>query len=124
MGNGQCRYGVPLAAPRSPIGTRSRCAALAAEQAAALALEPQMETRRACQRRHAAGECPICLGEHPGAPAARPVLCEHLFHLECLLQWAMVENSCPVCRSSFSYIVGPRTPVSVADAVQPDADAY
>ena len=122
MGNGQCRYGVPLVPPRSPIGTRSRCAAAA--RAAELELEPQMETRRACQRRRAAGECPICLGEHPGAPVARPVLCEHLFHLECLLQWAMVENSCPVCRSAFSYIVGPRIPVPVADAVQPDADAY
>jgi hypothetical protein len=52
----------------------------------------------------------------------RPVMCDHLFHLECLLQWTMVENSCPVCRTWFNYIVGMRVPVAVPDAVQLDED--
>ena len=129
MGNGQCQYGVPLAesaraATRSPIGTRSRCAAAAADRAAYLACDPIMETRRSRQRSLACSECPICMGEHPGRPVARPINCDHLFHLECLLQWAMIENSCPVCRRSFNYIVGPRIPVAVVDAVQPDTDEF
>jgi hypothetical protein len=49
-------------------------------------------------------------------------MCDHLFHLECLLQWTTVENSCPVCRTWFNYIVGTRVPVAVPDAVQLDED--
>ena len=54
-----------------------------------------METRLARRRRLSAGACVICM--EPG-PAARPSCCAHMFHLECLLHWSTVENTCPVCR--------------------------
>lgn len=54
-----------------------------------------METRACRRRRLAAVACPICLEP---APLSRPGECYHMFHLPCLLQWAAIENSCPVCR--------------------------
>lgn len=74
-----------------------------------------METRAAKRRRLASGPCPICLRPEP---SARPVECEHLFHLPCLLQWCSVENSCPVCREFFNHIISPSGVVAVEDNVQ------
>ena len=79
-----------------------------------------METRAAKRRRTQAGACPICLED---GPASRPRVCNHMFHVECLLQWAMVENTCPVCREFFNHIMpgnGPGIPIE--DAVQYDED--
>jgi len=123
MGNRQCRHGVPevpaAVPPRSPIGTRSR---RAAERLAAHSATP-VETRLGALRRRNAGECPICLGPlEPRAAWVRPALCGHLFHFECLLQWSMVENTCPVCRVWFNHIVGTSRPIAVPDAVQVDDD--
>jgi hypothetical protein len=73
-----------------------------------------METRAAKRRRLAADRCPICLQEEP---SARPVDCEHMFHLHCLLQWCNEENSCPVCRNFFSYILSLGGVTSVPDVV-------
>ena len=79
-------------------------------------VELRMETRRSRRRRHAAGECAICLEHHP---CARPSVCEHLFHLDCLLQWCAEENSCPVCRTFFNHVLpGTGSPIPVDDAVQ------
>ena len=117
MGNGHGRADV-AGATRSPILTRSRSAAR--DNLAASSL-PRMETRKARSRRQTAGDCPICLGVQPGGPSARPVPCNHMFHLECLMQWSMVENTCPVCREFFNHIVSGCGPgIAVADAVQVD----
>jgi len=79
-----------------------------------------METRAALQRRMTASTCPICLD---GMPHARPVTCEHMFHLECLLEWSAHENSCPICREFFNHIVpGTGACIAVDDAVQVDED--
>jgi len=76
-----------------------------------------METRAAKRRRLNAGHCPICLSPNP---AARPVECYHMFHLHCLLQWAAVENTCPVCREFFNHIISPSGPIAIDDSVQVD----
>lgn len=92
--------------PRSPVRTRS----VAIRQQAAT----PVETRAAKAARLRV--CSICL--QPGADA-RPGACRHAFHLQCLLQWAVIENTCPECREWFNVIV-PATGklIRVEDAVQ------
>lgn len=110
---------VPLRAlPRSPVQTRSatrRAATRAARAAPALAVETRAAKARRLMREQATA-CVICL--QPGA-AARPSVCCHTFHLECLLQWAMVENTCPVCRAWFNSVLpGEGGSIPVEDSVQ------
>lgn len=106
--------GIPV-----PLSVETRAAKrrrLEQENVAASVPALHMETRRAASRRIAARVCPICFEPHPHA---RPVACEHLFHLPCLLEWCRHENSCPVCRAFFNHIVtGTGTCVLVEDAVQ------
>lgn len=46
-------------------------------------------------------DCSACL-EVMGTPyGIRPRKCQHVFHIECLLQW-WTEGTCPVCSSSFA----------------------
>lgn len=46
-------------------------------------------------------DCSACL-EAMGTPyGIRPHKCNHVFHIECLLQW-WTEGTCPVCSSSFA----------------------
>ena len=79
---------------------------------------PPMETRAARRRRERDSVCPICL--EPG-PDARPYPCDHMCHLQCLLQWATQENSCPVCRTFFNYVMPTDGPaIAIDDAVQID----
>lgn len=102
-----------------PPGVETRAAKrrrIEQEQAVASAPLLHMETRRSSRRRISALACPICLEAHP---CARPVVCEHLFHLPCLLEWCAYENSCPVCRTFFNHVVtGTGAAVLVEDAVQ------
>lgn len=46
-------------------------------------------------------DCSCCL-EPMGTPyGIRPRKCQHVFHIECLLQW-WTEGTCPVCSTSFA----------------------
>lgn len=46
-------------------------------------------------------ECMSCCQEIAMAYRVRPRRCDHVFHVECLLQW-WTEGTCPVCRVSFA----------------------
>lgn len=107
MGNRQHKWGVP----RSPVRTRSYSRAACAPPV------PQIETRASRKLREGAGTCPICLEE---GPTVRPDPCEHMFHLQCLMEWSTRENSCPVCRAFFNHIMPGAIPVE--DAVQVDEE--
>ena len=114
--------GIPaLSCPAPELGVETRATKrrrLHEERQVMTAPLTHMETRRSARRRVAALACPICFEAHP---CARPVVCEHLFHLPCLLEWCAHENSCPVCRAFFNHIVtGTGPPVHVDDAVQCD----
>jgi hypothetical protein len=45
--------------------------------------------------------CGICLEDK--AEATPP--CLHTFCLQCILQWAQISNTCPLCKAKFNQIV-------------------
>jgi hypothetical protein len=57
-------------------------------------------------RRRVINPCGICREQiHPfemnnGTALYTP--CQHLFHRDCLCQWLMVNQTCPICRNPFS----------------------
>lgn len=77
-----------------------------------------VETRAMRRRRLTCPICPICYDLCPRArPSACP--CEHLYHLQCLLAWAAVENTCPMCRVWFNVVLdGAGSYVRVPDNAQ------
>ncbi|GMG27812.1 unnamed protein product [Ambrosiozyma monospora] len=42
--------------------------------------------------------CPICLLDYQEEDAGRSLLCTHKFHRECIDEWLLNENTCPICR--------------------------
>ena len=83
--------------------------------------QPSMRTRSCTARQQANTTCCIC-GD--SAPMARPYTCEHMFHLQCLIQWSAQESSCPVCREFFTYIMCSNEGVySVPDRLQHGSDS-
>jgi len=77
-----------------------------------------VETRAMRRRRFACPVCPIC---YELAPSTRPYecSCDHLYHLRCLLAWAAVENTCPMCRAWFNVVLdGAGSYVRVPDNAQ------
>lgn len=45
-------------------------------------------------------ECPICLLDG----ASFKTSCQHSFHTECLRKWALLNQTCPVCRGAFNVV--------------------
>ncbi|XP_078111900.1 PHD and RING finger domain-containing protein 1-like [Sander vitreus] len=51
-----------------------------------------------------ADKCFICLSPFEKQAVASLENCQHVFCLECILQWSQTANTCPVDRSSFAFI--------------------
>ncbi|XP_034732715.1 PHD and RING finger domain-containing protein 1-like [Etheostoma cragini] len=51
-----------------------------------------------------ADTCFICLSPFGKQAVASVESCQHVFCLECILQWSQTANTCPVDRSSFAFI--------------------
>ncbi|XP_044066740.1 PHD and RING finger domain-containing protein 1-like isoform X2 [Siniperca chuatsi] len=49
-------------------------------------------------------KCYICLSPFEKQAVASLENCQHVFCLECILQWSQTANTCPVDRSSFAFI--------------------
>ena len=47
-------------------------------------------------------ECPVCLVDFQVDDPVVPLTCnpEHVFHIECLLNWADHNYTCPICRQA------------------------
>lgn len=48
--------------------------------------------------------CPICLGEfeqNEEVCKSKNVECQHFFHLDCMMQWLMHHDECPLCRTDY-----------------------
>jgi len=50
-------------------------------------------------RWHVVNTCPICF-EDVSSVNKYPISCSHTFHEECLVQWFVHSDVCPVCRTS------------------------
>lgn len=55
-------------------------------------------------------KCSVCLRPFDKQPVGSPESCQHLFCLECILQWSQTANTCPVDRISFAFIHQRRRP--------------
>lgn len=49
--------------------------------------------------------CPICMCELGEDDYIYNITCHHMFHIECLEQWYMRRNTCPVCKQNIDFIV-------------------
>ena len=48
--------------------------------------------------------CPICLGEFEAGQeicSSKNLDCHHSFHLDCMLEWLMKHDECPLCRQDY-----------------------
>lgn len=43
--------------------------------------------------------CAICLGEFAEGDLVCPLPCSHVFHPECIQEWLVKRNSCPLCKA-------------------------
>ncbi|KZV25552.1 hypothetical protein F511_26966 [Dorcoceras hygrometricum] len=49
------------------------------------------------------GHCAVCMrGFRVGGAGVTEVPCGHVFHVNCITQWVLVNNSCPLCRARLS----------------------
>ncbi|EGB02233.1 hypothetical protein AURANDRAFT_72878 [Aureococcus anophagefferens] len=46
-------------------------------------------------------ECPVCLDPMTGATAT--LVCGHLFHKDCITDWASSQTLCPMCRETLQF---------------------
>ncbi|KAL4499135.1 hypothetical protein ABPG72_017037 [Tetrahymena utriculariae] len=44
--------------------------------------------------------CSICLGEYEDNDKIRVTWCRHVFHQQCIEEWALKKNQCPFCRET------------------------
>lgn len=49
--------------------------------------------------------CPICMCEMGENEYIYNLTCHHIFHIDCLEQWYMRRNTCPVCKQNIDFIV-------------------
>ena len=71
---------------------------------------PQDSDDRAMQP-IAVSKCGICLSAIAddcatlvSMESSGPAQCQHCYHVDCIAQWAQVENTCPLCKMSFAQI--------------------
>jgi hypothetical protein len=49
-------------------------------------------------------ECTICLENIDLKTKKNRILsCKHVFHNNCIYEWSVIENSCPICRKVFDF---------------------
>lgn len=53
-------------------------------------------------------ECAICYENYAEYVEAKKVACGHVFHTECIDQWALINAHCPLCRVDFNRCLSSR----------------
>ncbi|KAL2934198.1 E3 ubiquitin-protein ligase MBR1 [Bienertia sinuspersici] len=48
------------------------------------------------------GKCSICQEEYEAEEEVAKLECEHAYHLQCIEQWLVRKNACPVCKAEAS----------------------
>lgn len=62
-------------------------------------------------------ECPICLTAYNEGDEVSPSTnesCAHMFHRECVYEWLLQREECPMCRNTF--LIEPETPKGAKDS--------
>jgi len=65
---------------------------------------------RSDEERETGESCPICMSPFGKRKVGTPDLCDHLFCLECILEWSKNVNTCPLDRQVFRMILARRSP--------------
>lgn len=47
------------------------------------------------------GECPICIEEFKHGDTLMIMSCSHIYHIKCIREWNINNNTCPMCRNLF-----------------------
>ncbi|EAS00774.1 zinc finger, C3HC4 type (RING finger) protein (macronuclear) [Tetrahymena thermophila SB210] len=58
----------------------------------------QFKQNQNLHRNNDQNTCSICLGEYEDNDRIRVTCCRHVFHQECIEEWALKKNQCPFCR--------------------------
>lgn len=61
-------------------------------------IDGNLNRRRYEDRSGEAEKCVICLDELKYNDDASKLACGHDFHFECIKNWIMVKNECPLCK--------------------------
>uniref|UniRef100_A0A3B4TH32 PHD and ring finger domains 1 n=1 Tax=Seriola dumerili TaxID=41447 RepID=A0A3B4TH32_SERDU len=69
-----------------------------------------------------ADKCYICLSHFEQQTVASLQNCQHVFCLECILQWSQTANTCPVDRISFAFIHQRQCPGGAIQKKKKDAN--
>ena len=54
--------------------------------------------RKDSEREVSEAKCTICVHENAVGDVVTTLSCDHTFHLQCISNWLLVSNSCPMCR--------------------------
>mmetsp|Transcript_36517 Transcript_36517/g.26591 ORF Transcript_36517/g.26591 Transcript_36517/m.26591 type:complete len:91 (+) Transcript_36517:2068-2340(+) len=55
-------------------------------------------------------ECLVCLEQFKSDDKVLRLPCGHIFHVDCILPWLKVRNTCPACRKEFPVEQRPNNP--------------
>lgn len=69
-----------------------------------------------------AEKCCICLDSIASNDRTRITSCRHRFHYSCIKKWSKRENSCPLCKRRFNWIIRNHVKEGVRRRNQADAE--
>ncbi|GMH21985.1 hypothetical protein Nepgr_023828 [Nepenthes gracilis] len=70
------------------------------ERAVMEQLSRREHERLSSSSQHDTVPCSICLEEYEQGQGIGELDCSHVFHFECIKQWLMLKNRCPLCKTT------------------------
>ncbi|KAG0604227.1 hypothetical protein M758_10G154700 [Ceratodon purpureus] len=71
-----------------------------AEWSSMIITAKKLPSKKNMKAYYGSGECPICHEEFTASSSQCTAKCNHAFHYECVMEWQMRGNSCPMCRAN------------------------
>lgn len=62
-------------------------------------------TKKRTKKKSCTEKCCICLDSINNSDRVRITSCRHKFHYSCIKEWSKKENTCPLCKRRFNFIV-------------------
>lgn len=79
-------------------------------------------TKKRSKNKSCIEKCCICLDSIGNNDRVRITSCRHKFHYSCIKEWSKKENTCPLCKRRFNFIVRNRVKENVRRRNQMDED--